>query len=79
VIYDCLDSVPNNHKFIQEIYHSLENSANIILIADKSKKNLQYLIELLDNNDFRAANSIDIFQDYYVVTGKKMHMWGNGL
>jgi len=79
VICNCLDSVPNHNKFIQEIYHSLENSANIILIVDKSKNNLQYLIELLDNNDFRAANSIDIFQDYYVVTGKKMHMWGNGL
>ena len=37
------------------------------------------MYELLENNEFRAANFIDIFPNYDLVMAKKMHMWGNGL
>jgi hypothetical protein len=79
IISECLDSIEYIDKFIQEVYHSLENSANLILISNKNKNNLFLMIDILDRNDFRATNSIDIFEDYNLVIAKKMHMWGNGL
>lgn len=79
VVCGCFDNTKRDLKFIKEIYHSLENSANIIIITNKKSNNLLYLYELLEQNDFRATNSIDIFTDYDLVVAKKMHMWGNGL
>lgn len=78
VIVDVFDG--NNSYLLKEIYHSLENSANIVVISKKSGLIDSYALQsLLDENDFRAVNEIDIFDDYYLVTGKKMHMWGAGL
>jgi len=79
IVCDCLELISDIDKFIKEIYHSLENSANIILISDKTKNNTLFMIDILDRNDFRATNSIDIFENYNLVMAKKMHMWGNGL
>lgn len=79
VVTDCLNEIEDIDKFIKVIYHSLENSANVILISHKNKNSLQFMVEVLDRNDFRATNSIDIFNDYDLVVAKKMHMWGNGL
>ncbi len=78
VVVDIFDGT-NSHLF-DEIYHSLKNSANIIVLSSKKNNIDIYVIkELLDNSDFRAVNEIDIFDDYHLVTGKKMHMWGAGL
>jgi hypothetical protein len=78
VIVDVFDG--DNSYLFNEIYHSLENSANIIVLSSKTNNiGLYHLKEMLDNSDFRAVNEIDIFDDYYLVTGKKMHMWGAGL
>jgi hypothetical protein len=78
VIVDVFDG--GNSHLLNEIYHSLENSANIVVISKKSSSVDSYFLrELLDEHDFRAVNEIDIFDDYYLVTGKKMHMWGAGL
>ena len=79
VVSDCFNFTFDFDKFIKVLYHSLENSANIILISKKRDNNLLLMVDLLDRNDFRATNSIDIFHDYFVVVAKKMHMWGNGL
>ena len=79
IVCDCLELISDIDKFIKEIYHSLENSANIILISNKTKNNTLFMIDILDRNDFRATNSIDIFENYNLVMAKKMHMWGNGL
>jgi len=80
IISECLDGIGDKDKFIQEVYHSLENSANVILIENKNNNNnIETMIHLLDSNDFRATNAIDIFEDYHLVIAKKMHMWGNGL
>jgi hypothetical protein len=77
IIEDIFDEIDD--KFIKKVYHSLENSAFIILISKKDKKSILELSEILDNNDFRAINSIDIFEEYNLVMAKKLHMWGNGL
>jgi len=79
VVCNCVSMVDDLDKFIKEIYHSLENSANIILIESKKNNNLLTMLEVLDRNDFRATNSIDIFDSYNLTMAKKMHMWGNGL
>ena len=79
VVCDCVEKLQNVDKFIQEIYHSLENSANIIVISKKENSDIYALTDILDRNDFRAVNQIDIFDKFHLVTGKKMHMWGNGL
>ena len=79
VICDCLDKFEDEDKIIKEVYHSLENSAQIILLSKKGKIDPYKIIDILDKNDFRAMNKIDIFEKYDLVTAKKMHMWGNGL
>ncbi len=79
VVTNCLMNINDKDKFIKEVYHSLENSANIVLIEKKGNNNLLEMLDILDRNDFRATNSIDIFEDYNLTMAKKMHMWGNGL
>lgn len=78
VVVDVL--TPQNFELVKQLYHALENSANIILLSNKSSQvDHWHLQDLLENSDFRAVNNIDIFDEYYLVTGKKMHMWGSGL
>lgn len=79
VVCDCFEKFKRVDRFIQEIYHSLENSGQIILISKKDSSDISNMIDTLDRNDFRAANQIDIFDGYNLVVAKKMHMWGNGL
>lgn len=79
VVCDCVEKLQDADRFIQEVYHSLENSANIIVISKKENSDIYALTDILDRNDFRAVNQIDIFDKFHLVTGKKMHMWGNGL
>lgn len=79
IVSNCLAHIQQKDKFIKEVYHSLENSANIILIEEKNNNNLLEMLDILDRNDFRATNSIDIFDHYNLTMAKKMHMWGNGL
>ena len=71
------------HEFPERIlkiaYTTLLNATEIIIVQDKSTMHRESIEEFLEKLDFRAVNSIDIFGDYHVVVGKKMHMWGNGL
>ena len=79
VLLNTLNICEDNKKFLDVIYHSLENSAQIILIEPKEGSNLSELMELLDVANFRAVNDIEIIDGYYLVTAKKLHMWGAGL
>ncbi|MCK5293169.1 MAG: hypothetical protein KAJ49_00850 [Arcobacteraceae bacterium] len=79
VLTNTLKDCTHKNKFLSTIYHSLENSAFIILIEDKKHSTIEQMIELLDEENFLAINDIDIFEDYNLVMAKKMHMWGAGL
>jgi len=79
VISDLFDTCTNKKRFFSSCYHSLENSAYIIIIEHKSKNNVQEILELLDEVEYRVANAIDIFENYNLIMAKKLHMWGNGL
>ena len=75
---DILDSCENKSQLLNMYYKALENSANIIVLAKKSNNSVDEIKDLLDKAYFQAVNDIDIFDEYIIVTGKKMHMWGNG-
>jgi len=79
ILLNTLNICEDKEKFLDVIYHSLENSAQIILIEPKEGSDLSELLELLDVANFRAVNNIDIIDGYYLVTAKKLHMWGAGL
>ena len=79
VLTNTLKNCSNKQKFMQTVYHSLENSSEIILIEQKEHSKLSEIISLLDEANYRAINNIDIFENHYLVMGKKLHMWGGGL
>jgi len=79
ILGDILDSCENKIQLLQMYYKALENSANIIVLAKKSNNSVDEIKSLLDQTYFQAINDIDIFDEYIIVTGKKLHMWGNGL
>jgi len=79
ILGDILDYTVNKVQLLNMYYKSLENSANIIVLAKKSNNSVEEIKSLLDQTYFQAINDIDIFDDYIIITGKKMHMWGNGL
>ena len=78
IISDCLHLIENKNRFITNIYHSLENSAFIIVLQKKDTMDINTLKELLDQNNFRAVNDINIFEKYHLIMAKKLHMWGAG-
>lgn len=78
IISDCLQLIENKNRFIDGVYHSLENSAFIIILQKKETMDIETIKELLDKNNFRAINDINIFAQYHLVMAKKLHMWGAG-
>jgi hypothetical protein len=79
ILGDILDYTVNKVPLLNMYYKALENSANIIILSKKSNNSVEEIKSLLDQTYFQAINDIDIFDDYIIITGKKMHMWGNGL
>jgi hypothetical protein len=60
------------YAIISDYLHLVENQDRFITSIYHS------LEELLDKNNFRAVNDINIFEKYHLVMGKKLHMWGAG-
>lgn len=79
ILSDILSYCSNSDKILKIMYKALENSANIIILENKSHNNLDSVKELLDKTSFQAINHIDLFEDYNLITAKKLHMWGSGL
>lgn len=79
ILSDILFYSENQTNLLKSVYRSLENSANIIILEKISNNNLQKIKELLEQIGFLAVNHIDLFQEFNLITAKKMHMWGNGL
>jgi ubiquinone/menaquinone biosynthesis C-methylase UbiE len=79
VLSDILSYCPNRDKVLKLMYKALENSANIIVLEKKSNKNMDEIKQLLDESSFVAINHIDLFEEYNLITAKKLHMWGSGL
>ena len=79
LMVDVLDKHEFAERILQLAYKTLLNASEVIIIQDKNNTNLPEVLELLEKLDFRAVNNIDLIDSHYVVVGKKMHMWGNGL
>ncbi|MBE0498839.1 MAG: hypothetical protein IBX43_06295 [Campylobacterales bacterium] len=79
ILRDVLDLHEHPDRLVKIAYKVLLNASELIIVQKKSTMELEQMLKFMHQNEFRAANDIDIFEEYYVVVGKKMHMWGNGL
>jgi tRNA U38,U39,U40 pseudouridine synthase TruA len=79
VLSDILSYCPNKDKILKLMYKALENSANIIILEHKQHNNLDEIKALLNQTSFVAINHIELFEEYHLITAKKLHMWGSGL
>jgi len=80
VIFKDVFHKHENKKFIlKTAYTTLANAADIIIMQEKGKMDIQTTLNTLENFEFRSQNSIDFLPHYDLVMAKKMHMWGNGL
>ena len=69
----------NPQLLLRIAYTTLANTANVIIMQEKGTMDISATKEVLEKFEFRAANEIDILDEFDLVMAKKMHMWGNGL
>ena len=79
VLGDILSFCKNQETILKLMYKALENSGNIIILEKISNDNRYELLDLLENIGFQAPNCIELFDEHYIFTAKKMHHWDNGL
>jgi len=79
VLSDILSLCKNQEKILKLMYKAIENSGNIIIIENISNDNRYEILDLLENIGFQAPNCIELFEEHYIFTAKKMHHWDNGL
>ena len=79
VLGDILSFCKNQETILKLMYKALENSGNIIILEKISNDNKYELLDLLENIGLQAPNCIELFDDVYIFTAKKMHHWDNGL
>ncbi len=65
----------DKHKLMTIISKAIRDSGYIIILEDK-KKDFSVLYELLEEFDYGAVGTIDIFENYNLIMGMKVHMWG---
>lgn len=81
-MYDYLfvtSDIPDEEKpsFLKKTYGVIKNAGNIVIFVpreDDSK--IQLWSQLLEDNNFVATNTLDIFSNFDVIISKKMHGWG---
>ena len=66
-------------RIIKLAYNALANTADITIMQKRATMNIESMLQMLENSEYRAGNKIDVLEDYDLVMAKKMHMWGNGL
>ena len=79
VLGNILTYCSNQEAILKLMYKAIENSGNIIILEKISNDNRYELLDLLENIGFQAPNCIELFDDVYIFTAKKMHHWDNGL
>lgn len=80
IVQDVLHQHEVPLKFLQQIYRTLLNATEIIIVQKNGVMSVAEVEELLDKSEFRATNAImDLIDGHEVIVAKKMHMWGNGL
>ena len=79
VLGNILTYCSNQEAILKLMYKAIENSGNIIILEKISNDNRYELLDLLENIGFQAPNCIELFDDTYIFTAKKMHHCDNGL
>ena len=79
VLGNILTYCSNQEAILKLMYKAIENSGNIIILEKISNDNRYELLDLLENIGFQAPNCIELFDDTYIFTAKKMHHWDNWL
>jgi len=69
----------HKERIIKLAYNALANTADIVIMQEVDTMNVEAMLEMLENSEYRAGNKIDVSPKYDLVMAKKMHMWGNGL
>ncbi|MEA2018373.1 MAG: hypothetical protein U9N59_07985 [Campylobacterota bacterium] len=75
VISNFVLNSADKEMLFQIINKGIRDSGHIIILEEKDK-NLDEIYHLLEEYDYGAISSIDIFEDYSLIMGKKLHMWG---
>ena len=80
VIFKDIFHLHENQKGILKIaYTTLANAAEIVIMQKKGTMEIEKILDLLEEFEFRSQNYIDVLNEYDLVMAKKLHMWGNGL
>jgi ubiquinone/menaquinone biosynthesis C-methylase UbiE len=79
ILGNILTYCSNQEAILKLMYKAIENSGNIIILEKISNDNRYELLDLLENIGFQTPNCIELFDDTYIFTAKKMHHWDNGL
>jgi hypothetical protein len=74
IVDTILNSEDKNH--LMKIISIGIRDSGYIIILEKKDKSLEDIYTLLEEFDYGAVSSIDIFDDYNLIMGKKLHMWG---
>ena len=61
---------------LKKFFRVMKNAAILTLVVERGAPLLEHIDKDLEECYFVAINHIDIFDDYDVVTAKKMHGWG---
>jgi len=63
--------------FLKKAHRSIKNAGLILLFVQKdSLEQIDLWNRLLEENNFVATSSIDLFEHYDIIISKKMHGWG---
>ena len=79
ILQNIFHSHQNKSMLLKAAYTTLANTANVIIMEKKGLMNIEEIKQMLEENEFRASNQMDVLEAYDLVMAKKMHMWGNGL
>lgn len=63
-------------EFIKKVYEVIKSGGIIIAFTQKDLQTYDKWFNLLQDNFFVAINTIDISEDFHIITAKKMHGWG---
>ena len=62
---------------LKKLYAIIKNAGILTLLLEKEAALLSRLDALLEESNFVAVGHVDIFDDFEVVTAKKLHGWGS--
>ncbi len=66
----------DDKKILMKIITMAIRDSGYIIILEEKAKSLDIIYELLEEFDYGAVSTIDIFDKYNLIMAKKLHMWG---